>query len=105
MKAAAGRLLALAFVPALLLALFAPQALAGDPVLVSLNWVPGINLSFTFSLDGFSILFALIVAGIGVLVMFYAAAYRAKVERPGGSSPSFLRFVAAFLYLGLPANL
>src|SRR5690554_6327375 len=97
MKAAAGRLLALAFVPALLLALFAPQALAGDPVLVSLNWVPGINLSFSFSLDGFSILFALIVAGIGVLVMFYAAAYLGKGERTGRFYAYLLLFGGAML--------
>ncbi len=105
MKAGAGRVLALAFVPALALLVFAPQAIDGEPVLVNLNWVPAINLSLSFSLDGFSILFALIVAGIGLLVMFYAAAYLGKGERTGRFYAYLLLFGGAMLGLVLTDNL
>src|SRR5690625_147400 len=105
LKAAAGRVLAIAFVPALLLTLFVPQALSGEPVLVSFDWVPVINLNLSFSLDGFAILFALIVAGIGVLVMFYAAAYLGRGERSGRFYSYLLLFGGAMLGLTLTDNL
>src|SRR5690625_2072334 len=105
LQAAAGRVLAIAFVPALLLTLFVPQALSGEPVLVSFDWVPVINLNLSFSLDGFTILFALIVAGIGVLVMFYAAAYLGRGERSGRFYSYLLLFGGAMLGLALTDNL
>lgn len=104
-KAAAGRLLAAAFVPALLLAGFAGPARSGEPVVSRVDWVPGLGLDLAFRLDGFSLLFALIVAGIGFLVMFYAAAYLGPGERAGRFYSYLLLFGGAMLGLVLTDNL
>ncbi len=105
MKAAAGRVLAVAFVPALALIFFAPQALSGEPVRGEIAWVPVLNLNLAWSLDGFSILFALIVGGIGLLVMFYAASYLGRGERAGRFYSYLLLFGGAMLGLVLTDNL
>lgn len=103
--ARAGRMLALAFVPGLLLALLAPQALADMPARASLAWVPSLGLELTFLIDGFSLLFALIVAGIGVLVTLYAASYLGKQERHGRFYSYLLLFGGAMMGLVLTDNL
>ena len=105
MKAAAGRVLAVGFVPALALIFFAPQALSGEPVRGEIAWVPVLNLNLAWSLDGFSILFALIVGGIGLLVMFYAASYLGRGERAGRFYSYLLLFGGAMLGLVLTDNL
>lgn len=38
-------------------------------------WVPSLGVDLAFRLDGLSLLFALLISGIGVLVVIYAAAY------------------------------
>ena len=83
LKARAGLLLALSFLPGLFLATLAGVAKEGNPVVASATWVPGIDLSITLRADGYSILFALVVAGIGFLVLAYASAYLGKGERYG----------------------
>ena len=62
-KAAAGYLLVFSFAPALALLSGVEGARAGDPVSATLPWVPAINLSVALHADGFSLLFALLVAG------------------------------------------
>lgn len=61
--AAGGRLLALLFVPGLLLATFAGPARAGAPVESTFTWVSQIGLSLTLRADGFSLMFALLCRG------------------------------------------
>lgn len=39
------------------------------------RWVPSINVNFDFHLDGLSLLFTLLITGIGSLVFIYTAAY------------------------------
>ncbi|GJQ63001.1 MAG: Na(+)/H(+) antiporter subunit A [Melioribacteraceae bacterium] len=39
------------------------------------EWIPAMGINLTFSMDGLSLLFALIITGIGSVVFFYAAAY------------------------------
>jgi len=38
-------------------------------------WVPSIGINFDFQLDGLSLLFSLLITGIGTLVFLYAAGY------------------------------
>lgn len=42
---------------------------------VSIEWVPQLELSLSFYLDGLSLLFALIITGIGALVILYTGYY------------------------------
>nr|MDQ3037471.1 hypothetical protein [Myxococcota bacterium] len=64
---AAGLTTALAFV--------APGVIAGRALAVSVPWVPAAGLELALRLDALSLLFALIVCGVGTLVAVYAASY------------------------------
>jgi multicomponent K+:H+ antiporter subunit A/multicomponent Na+:H+ antiporter subunit A len=105
LRARAGRLLAFAFAPALALVAFVPPSLRGEPVEASLNWVPGLNLELMFRAGGFPLMFALLVSGIGFLVMFYAASYLGRDERSGRFYSWLLLFGGAMLGLVLTDNL
>ncbi len=69
------------------------------------GWMPSIGLSASYRLDGYSLLFALLVLGIGLLVIVYARYYLA----PEDSKPRFfgllLLFMGAMLGLVLAENL
>lgn len=105
LKAAAGRVLAFAFLPALLLLLHAPAARTGEPLAARVDWVSGLGLDLAFRADGFSLVLTAIVAGVGFLVMFYAAAYMGKGERLGRFYSYLLLFGGAMLGLVLTDNL
>jgi multicomponent K+:H+ antiporter subunit A len=73
---AMGWLLALA--PAVAFVLFAaqlPAIAAGDKFTWMVEWMPALGIQFAFTLDGLSQLFALLVTGIGVIVVVYAGYY------------------------------
>ena len=103
--ARAGWPLALAFAPALTLATLIPGAEQGSPAQGSAAWVPGLELSLSFRADGFSLLFALLVAVMGVLVMVYAASYLGPRERHGRFYSFLLLFGGAMLGFVLSDNL
>jgi multicomponent Na+:H+ antiporter subunit A len=47
----------------------------GEIVRVSYNWIPAFNVSLDFVLDGLSLLFVLMISGIGTLVFWYTSSY------------------------------
>lgn len=103
--AQAGWPLALAFAPGVALAALVPAARSGAPSTVSVAWVPGIDLSFSLRADGFSLLFALLVAVMGVLVTVYASSYLGPRERHGRFYSYLLLFGGAMLGFVLSDNL
>lgn len=44
-------------------------------VAVVWGWIPSLGVNLSFTADGLAVLYALIVSGVGVLVVFYAACY------------------------------
>ena len=46
-----------------------------QPSLISYNWVPSMGINFDFLADGLSLLFALMITGIGTLVFLYTSSY------------------------------
>jgi multicomponent Na+:H+ antiporter subunit A len=80
--------------------------LDGEVPTAALEWVPELGLSLDLRLDAFSLLFVLLVAGIGTLVQLYAFQYfpedRAEVHRLAGL---LLVFTASMLGLVTAANL
>ena len=48
---------------------------AGAQLNVAVSWIPTLGLELRFLVDGLSLLFGLIVSGMGVLVVFYACFY------------------------------
>ncbi|MBB5571881.1 MULTISPECIES: putative monovalent cation/H+ antiporter subunit A [Rhizobium] len=63
---------ALAF---LYFASFLPDIAAGHNVQEGLDWVPSLGLRFSWLLDGLSLTFALLITGIGALIVLYAGGY------------------------------
>ncbi len=39
------------------------------------KWVPSLNINFDFRLDGLSLLFSLLITGIGSFIFIYASSY------------------------------
>lgn len=72
-----------------------PAIATGEVVLTSIPWVPSIGVEFAFRLDGFSLLFALLVTGIGTLVTIYAGAYFA--DKPRATAGRFLALLLMFM--------
>ena len=56
-------------------ALQLPTIAGGEAVDFTIPWVPSLDVDLAFRLDGLSLLFALLISGIGVLVVLYAATY------------------------------
>ena len=58
-----------------LLAAHWPQLAAGDPLIITVQWIPQLGLDLSFRLDGLSWLFATLITGIGCLIILYARYY------------------------------
>jgi len=82
-----------------------PVIVDGQEVLVSFDWVPALNLAVSVRLDGLSLLFGLLVTGVGTLILVYAGAYLKGDVRLGRLWMFLLLFMAAMLGLVLANNL
>lgn len=71
---------------------------------VAYPWVPSLGISFSFYLDGLSLLFALIISGIGALVMVYAGNYLYGHRQAGRFYTIILAFMASMLGVVLAGN-
>jgi multicomponent K+:H+ antiporter subunit A len=99
---------ATALAPAVALALVIqhlPSVFAGDVTIFRLEWLPSIGLNFSLRLDGLGFMFALLILGIGLLVILYAAYYLAKEEHVGRFFAFLLLFMGAMLGVVLSENL
>src|SRR5690554_5042085 len=54
---------------------YIPSVYSGNSHAESYAWVPSMGLNLDFYLDGLSLLFALLITGIGTLVFLYASPY------------------------------
>ena len=90
----------LAIAPALAFAHFAlmlPQIAAGGVVTGGYAWVPSFNLSFSWFIDGLSLTFALLITGIGLLIVLYAGGYMKGHPQQGRFLSFLLLFMGAML--------
>ncbi|MFB3140368.1 MAG: proton-conducting transporter membrane subunit, partial [Candidatus Acidiferrales bacterium] len=97
----------LALFPLALTVYFAGQAgrvAAGEVLAVSIDWVPSLGIALSFYLDGLSLLFALLISGIGALVVVYAGGYLAGHAHLGRFYAFLLMFLASMLGLVLANN-
>lgn len=107
-RAGSGAAWLLATVPLTLTALFAFRVggvAEGEAIREVLPWVEGLGVSLAFSLDGLSLLFALLVTGIGTLVVIYAGAYLSTAGDRGRFLGALLAFMASMLGLVLADDL
>jgi multicomponent Na+:H+ antiporter subunit A len=70
-----------------------------------IEWIPSLGLNIEFILDGLSMVFALLVTGIGALVFLYAGAYMKSYTGTRKFFFFLMLFSAAMLGLVLSANL
>lgn len=52
----------------------------GEPFVEQFNWIPSLNIAFVSYLDGLSLLFSLLISGIGALVVLYSIFYLDKTK-------------------------
>ena len=83
----------------------AATVFAGGVVVQSWPWIERLGLSISFRLDGLSFLFALLILGIGILVILYARYYLSKNDPMGRFFFFLLLFMAAMLGVVLSENL
>ena len=78
---------------------------AGDLLKLKLEWLPTLGLNLSLRLDGLGFLFALLILGIGLLVILYARYYLSKSEPAGRFYAFLLLFMGAMLGVVLSENL
>lgn len=94
--------------PAALAGYFAslvPQAANGSPASVRLAWVESLGVSFSLRADSLSLLMALLISGIGALVMVYAGGYLKGHASLGALYAWILAFMGSMLGVVLADNL
>ena len=62
-------------------------------------WVPALGVDFAFRLDGLALAFALLICGIGAMVLLYAAAYFRSDRRLGSLLLTLVAFAISMLGL------
>ncbi len=76
---------------------YIPKIAAGSAFFQEISWVPSLGVDFNLKLDGLSLLFCLLITGIGCGIFFYARTYLK-------GHPYFDRFFG-YLYLFMSAML
>src|ERR1041384_2747991 len=97
----------LALLPLALTAYFASflgVIASGEAFRARHDWVPSLGVSLSFTLDGLSLLFALLIGGVGALVLVYAGGYLAGHPQLGRLYAFLLMFIASMLGLVLADN-
>ena len=82
-----------------------PDVSAGSSFRYGVPWVPSLGVSLSFFIDGLSLLFALLITGIGVFVGLYASAYMQGHVHGGRFFVYLLLFQASMLGLVLADNI
>jgi multicomponent Na+:H+ antiporter subunit A len=79
--------------------------LSGSFITESYSWIPQLDLRLEFTLDGLSLIFALLITGIGFLVFLYAGAYMKSYSGTDKFYFYLTLFSAAMLGMVLSTNM
>jgi multicomponent Na+:H+ antiporter subunit A len=90
---------------ALLLANEMRSALSGGGRLVEVPWAPSLGLSLAFNLDALGLLFAILITGVGALVVLYASRYLEGHAQTSRFYASLFAFMGAMLGVVLSDNI
>src|SRR5690606_6428494 len=88
-----------------LLLLVGQTTLAGEVPAFFASWLPQLGLDFALRLDGLSLLFGLLIIGIGLLIILYAHYYLSEDDDAGRFYACLLLFMAAMLGIVTADNL
>lgn len=78
---------------------FLGEVANGGVVTGGYQWVPAFNVNFSWYLDGLSLTFALLICGIGALIVVYSGGYLKKHEHLGRFFAFILMFMGSMLGL------
>jgi multicomponent K+:H+ antiporter subunit A len=82
-----------------------PTVLAGEVVMARVDWMPSLGLNFTLMLDGLGFFFALLILGIGLLIIAYARQYLSRDDNMGEFFTYLLLFQGAMVGIVLSDNI
>ncbi len=77
----------------------------GQVVTAAVEWVPSLDVNLTFRTDGLSLVFALIITGIGTLVFLYGGAYLHGHAFTGRFYTAITLFMASMLGVVMADNI
>ncbi|MET3576072.1 Na+/H+ antiporter subunit A [Bhargavaea ullalensis] len=99
------------FVAAVPLVLFAglvsilPRIASGKTANVTVPWIPAAGIDLSFHIDGLSMIFGLLITGVGALVVLYSIYYLSQRESLGHFYAYILLFMGAMLGVVFSDNL
>lgn len=82
-----------------------PQVATAEVLRLNLPWAPALGLDISLRMDGFAWLFALLVSGMGLLVVIYARYYMSPADPVPRFFSFFLTFMGAMLGVVLSGHL
>ncbi|KAA8733716.1 monovalent cation/H+ antiporter subunit A [Acinetobacter qingfengensis] len=88
-----------------LLASYLPTLQQQGAILYQLNWLPGAGLNLDLRLDALSLMFAMLISGIGTLIFIYAYYYLSEKNSLAKLYSLLMLFMAAMLGISLSNNL
>ena len=74
---------------------FLETVAGGSSVAGGLDWVPSLGVRFSWYLDGLSLTFALLISGIGALIVLYSGGYLKGHPQQGRFFSFILMFMGA----------
>ncbi|NJP06315.1 MAG: putative monovalent cation/H+ antiporter subunit A [Chloroflexaceae bacterium] len=77
----------------------------GEPIRISYPWIPSLGVELSFLIDGLSLLFALIISGVGTFIIIYAGGYLAGHHQIGHMYTYLILFMISMLGLVLSDNI
>jgi multicomponent K+:H+ antiporter subunit A len=87
------------------LVLLFPQVRGGGVIVERIAWLPSLGLDLVWRVDGFAWLFAVLVSGIGVLVVAYSRYYLSPDDPAARFYSLLLGFMGAMLGIVVSGNL
>lgn len=84
---------------------FIPKIANGETFVYTMSWIPTYGIDFTTYLDGLSLIFALLITGIGTLVILYSIYYLSDNEQLGHFYTYLMLFMGAMLGVVLSDNM
>ena len=84
---------------------FIPDLADGGSVHYSFAWIPILDVYLSFQIDGLGLVFALLIAGIGTLIMLYGGGYLHGHHHLGRFYLFILMFMASMLGVVLADNI
>lgn len=82
-----------------------PAINEGEVITESFTWLPVLGIDFSFYVDGFSVLFSLLVLGIGTFILVYAGYYMRPYPMKGRFLGYLLLFMTAMQGIVVSGNL